>query len=303
MLPRRPSGLRPCRLRRCPPLLRSCLAHPAAPGTRGPPSPLVAPPCGGTPGLAPPGVCAPPQCAAPVGVGAPRASARCRSPRSRTAPLVAARVGAGVAPGFRSTPSPAPATPKSQQKERCPLFNGHHVDTALILVKPISVRLVEDEDHALDHTEPSLESAIPASSEVSNEVSTMYQKGNTYYADWRDRKGVRKRKAFTDENQAQAYEDHQKGVARPKTRREGLQSPKPSPASRTANARVTPPTSPTCLSGSPANSRQKASGRPKRTSSIAGSTGTPAPSRATTKPLPQRQSSVTSSSRGVPKKS
>ena len=44
----------------------------------------------------------------------------------------------------------------------------------------------------------------------------MFEKGNSYYADWRDRSGKRKRKSFETAEQAEAYEQAQKVVASPK---------------------------------------------------------------------------------------
>ena len=41
---------------------------------------------------------------------------------------------------------------------------------------------------------------------------TMYEKGGKYYADWRDRKGQRKRKSFNSKRAALTYEDEQKGL-------------------------------------------------------------------------------------------
>ena len=52
----------------------------------------------------------------------------------------------------------------------------------------------------------------------------MYQKGNIYLADWRDRSGARKRKAFGTAAVAEQYEASQKQVARPKKKGAGLQS-------------------------------------------------------------------------------
>ena len=43
----------------------------------------------------------------------------------------------------------------------------------------------------------------------------MFQKGSKYLADWRDRKGARKRKSFDTAKEASAFEDAQKSVARP----------------------------------------------------------------------------------------
>ena len=44
----------------------------------------------------------------------------------------------------------------------------------------------------------------------------MFNKGNLYFADWRDRKGIRRRKSFTSAEMAVAYEASQKVTARPK---------------------------------------------------------------------------------------
>jgi hypothetical protein len=64
----------------------------------------------------------------------------------------------------------------------------------------------------------------------------VYQKGNQYLADWRDRKGTRKRKSFTTPEEAPAYEQAEKGTARPKARLAAAkQSPMPSAVSRGAN--------------------------------------------------------------------
>jgi hypothetical protein len=61
---------------------------------------------------------------------------------------------------------------------------------------------------------------------------SMYQKDNRFYADWRDRRGVRRRKAFTSADAATAYEEEQKNAARPKTRGAGLQLPRSSAPGR-----------------------------------------------------------------------
>ena len=45
----------------------------------------------------------------------------------------------------------------------------------------------------------------------------MYEKGYKYYADWRDRKGNRKRKSFDTPEEAVAFETVQKAESRPKT--------------------------------------------------------------------------------------
>jgi hypothetical protein len=52
----------------------------------------------------------------------------------------------------------------------------------------------------------------------------MYQKDNRWYADWRDKRGVRRRKAFTTEEAAQQYEDDQKNLSRPKKKGGELRS-------------------------------------------------------------------------------
>lgn len=60
----------------------------------------------------------------------------------------------------------------------------------------------------------------------------MYVKGNLYFADWRDRKGVRRRKSFPTESAARAYEDAQKAAVRPKQQGAAHQSTKrPAPSS------------------------------------------------------------------------
>src|SRR5258708_29534593 len=59
----------------------------------------------------------------------------------------------------------------------------------------------------------------------------MYEKGNSYYADWRDRAGKRKRKSFETAEQAEAYEQAQKVVAHPKRVRRAA-----SPPQRPSNA-------------------------------------------------------------------
>jgi hypothetical protein len=56
----------------------------------------------------------------------------------------------------------------------------------------------------------------------------MYQKDNRFYADWRDKRGNRRRKAFTSGEAAQTYEDAQKELARPKALAAGEPSRKSS---------------------------------------------------------------------------
>lgn len=71
----------------------------------------------------------------------------------------------------------------------------------------------------------------------------MFQKGSRYLADWRDRKGVRRRKSFDNPEAAQAYEDAQKAAAHPKTPRVGRPSPRHSRRSSraTLTAKTEPP--------------------------------------------------------------
>jgi len=45
----------------------------------------------------------------------------------------------------------------------------------------------------------------------------MYEKHNRFYADWRDRRGNRKRKAFLTAKDTERYELEQKAKARPRT--------------------------------------------------------------------------------------
>jgi hypothetical protein len=44
----------------------------------------------------------------------------------------------------------------------------------------------------------------------------MYSEGNLYFADWRDRKGVRHRKSFDNPETAQMYQDSMRATLRPK---------------------------------------------------------------------------------------
>jgi hypothetical protein len=46
----------------------------------------------------------------------------------------------------------------------------------------------------------------------------VYEKHNRFYADWRDKKGLRRRRAFTTARQAEAFELTQKAVAHPKSK-------------------------------------------------------------------------------------
>jgi len=59
-----------------------------------------------------------------------------------------------------------------------------------------------------------------------SEECPLYEKGNKYFADWRDRKGLRHRKSFSSPEEAQAYELEQKERAHPKGNSKGQRSPK-----------------------------------------------------------------------------
>jgi hypothetical protein len=51
----------------------------------------------------------------------------------------------------------------------------------------------------------------------------MFEKAGKYYADWRDRTGARKRKAFKSERAALLHESQQKELAHPKKKALGAQ--------------------------------------------------------------------------------
>ena len=70
----------------------------------------------------------------------------------------------------------------------------------------------------------------------------MYSKQNRFYADWRDKKGKRHRKAFTTANEATRYELEQKARYRSKTQGTAQQSQKPSvPTTQRGSSRKTKP--------------------------------------------------------------
>jgi hypothetical protein len=54
----------------------------------------------------------------------------------------------------------------------------------------------------------------------------MFEKQGKFYADWRDRKGARKRKSFTSARAALRFEEEQKELAHPKPKARANQSPK-----------------------------------------------------------------------------
>lgn len=53
----------------------------------------------------------------------------------------------------------------------------------------------------------------------------MYEKDGKFYADWRDKRGARKRKSFRTERAALIFEREQKEIAHPKRKAKGQQSP------------------------------------------------------------------------------
>ena len=54
----------------------------------------------------------------------------------------------------------------------------------------------------------------------------MFEKCGKFYADWRDRKGVRHRKSFTSKRAALKFEQEQKELAHPKSRGRSQTLPK-----------------------------------------------------------------------------
>lgn len=72
----------------------------------------------------------------------------------------------------------------------------------------------------------------------------MYQKGNIYLADWRDRKGVRHRKSFDNPEAARVFEDVQRAAHRPKKKGpvqlSGKRSPRSSPATSPVQRKAGP---------------------------------------------------------------
>jgi hypothetical protein len=95
----------------------------------------------------------------------------------------------------------------------------------------------------------------------------MFEKQGKFYADWRDRTGTRKRKAFTSARAALKFEREQKELAHPKQNAKGNQSP--IPFSRKHRAVINPPSAPRPRSSSPrrvlsirANSPRPSSKRP-----------------------------------------
>jgi hypothetical protein len=53
----------------------------------------------------------------------------------------------------------------------------------------------------------------------------MFEKDGKFYADWRDKRGARKRKSFTSKRAALRHEEEQKELAHPKKRARGAISP------------------------------------------------------------------------------
>jgi hypothetical protein len=71
----------------------------------------------------------------------------------------------------------------------------------------------------------------------------MYEKQGKFYADWRDRKGTRKRKSFTTARAALRFESEQKEISHPKFKAQGQPLPKlsaPASKSQTGHAPRTP---------------------------------------------------------------
>jgi len=60
----------------------------------------------------------------------------------------------------------------------------------------------------------------------------VFEKNGKYYADWRDRKGIRKRKSFTNARAALRFEEEQKELAHPKLKARAKLSPRYSVPSR-----------------------------------------------------------------------
>ena len=56
----------------------------------------------------------------------------------------------------------------------------------------------------------------------------MFTKGSRFYADWRDKRGTRRRRAFTTAEEATAYEAEQKQRTHPKPKGPALKSPRSS---------------------------------------------------------------------------
>jgi hypothetical protein len=53
----------------------------------------------------------------------------------------------------------------------------------------------------------------------------MFEKDGKFYADWRDKRGNRKRKSFTSKRAALRHEEEQKELAHPKKKARGRISP------------------------------------------------------------------------------
>jgi hypothetical protein len=96
----------------------------------------------------------------------------------------------------------------------------------------------------------------------------MYPKDNRFYADWRDRRGIRKRKAFLTAQDAERYEMEQKAKVRPKTQGTARQSSKSSvPTTPRGSSNETRPaptrnTLPSASSKSPGKSQLQTSRQP-----------------------------------------
>ncbi len=87
----------------------------------------------------------------------------------------------------------------------------------------------------------------------------MFEKQGKFYADWRDRKGVRKRKSFTSARAAIRFEEEQKELAHPKPKAQGRRSPRFS----VPDTKSTPGHQRTKPSPRKPSSRRPAASRPK----------------------------------------
>lgn len=72
----------------------------------------------------------------------------------------------------------------------------------------------------------------------------MFEKDGKFYADWRDKRGTRKRKSFTSKRAALRHEEEQKELAHPKPTARGRLSPDssvPRSATLSNTAKTAPP--------------------------------------------------------------
>jgi len=112
----------------------------------------------------------------------------------------------------------------------------------------------------------------------------MFQKGEKYFADWRDSSGVRHRKSFHTSREAHLYEAAQR--AKPKT----AHAPKRPPRARIVTTRATKATSPKSK-GAQGNSARSCAPSLKRAY----------PATAQGQPKPSQKSSATKVRRNSPR--